>query len=189
MAPNRYSILPMVYTEYMIIARATQIGNPLIRKKAKPVRPVVSARTKKIVRDLTDSMRYHGLVGMAAPQIGIGLRIFVSEARKTATRNPKKEDGLRVFINPKIIHVSKKKVSDYEGCGSVAHAGLFGLVARPAGVTVSAFDLAGKKYTLVAKGLLARIIQHEMDHLNGVVFLDRMKDMKTIRTREEFVRK
>jgi len=172
----------------MIIKRATQIGNPIIRRKSKlvSVKDIVSPGTKKVARDLIDSMRYLGLVGMAAPQIGINTRIFVSEVRKTETRNPHKADGVRVFINPKIVKRSKKNALDYEGCGSVAHAGLFAQVPRAAQVTVQAFDLRGKKFTLKASGLLARIVQHEIDHLDGIVFLDRVKNTKTLKARDEF---
>lgn len=173
----------------MIVKYATQIGAPVIRAKAKPVRSPTSLRTKKIVRDLIDSMRYHGLVGMAAPQIGIGLRVFVTEPRRTKVRRAGDSDDVRVFINPKIVRYSKKKRVGGEGCGSVARAGLFGMVPRSESVTVTALDAKGKKFVLTAKGLLAAIIQHETDHLNGVVFLDRLPSMESLMSREEYVKK
>jgi peptide deformylase len=173
----------------MIIKSATQIGAPVIRVKAKLVRSATSSQTKKIVRDLIDSMRYQGLVGMAAPQIGIGLRVFVSELRETNVRRVGETDAVRVFINPTIIHRSKKKRVGGEGCGSVAHAGLFGMVQRSANVIVTALNTKGEKFTLTAKGLLAAVIQHEMDHLNGIVFLDRLPDMKSLMGREEYSKK
>jgi len=89
-----------------------------------------------------------------------------------------------VFINPRIVTMSQKQAIDYEGCGSVAHGGLFGAVRRPYAVTVSAYGTNGKKFTLRVEGLLARIVQHETDHLNGMVFLDRMKDMGSLIDRE-----
>lgn len=144
---------------------------------------------KKIVTNLTDSMRHHELVGMAAPQIGVNLRIFVTEVRKTKTRIQKETDPLRVFINPKIVKFSKRVVAGYEGCGSVANAGLFGAVKRPAEVVVTAFDQEGKRFKLYGKGLLARIIQHETDHLNGIVFLDRVSDTKSLISREEYIKR
>lgn len=131
-------------------------------------------------------MRYHGLVGMAAPQIDINLRVFVTEVRKTKTRHQKPSDPLRVFINPRIIHFSKKQAVIYEGCGSAARSGLFAAVRRPANVTVEAFNQKGNKFKLNAKGLLARIIQYETDHLDGKVFLDRIYDAKTLMSREEY---
>jgi peptide deformylase len=139
---------------------------------------------------MTDTMRRENLVGIAAPQIGIGQRIFLSEIRKTlARKNVKKPDKLRVFINPVIISRSKKMANGYEGCGSVARGGIFGPVRRSASVTVRAEDAHGKKFTLKASGLLARVIQHEMDHLNGTVFIDLVKDTKTLLGRDEYVKK
>jgi len=173
----------------MIIRNATQVGNTIIRKRSKPIRMVKSAETRKLVKNLTDSMRYHDLVGMAAPQIGVNLRVFVTEVRKTKTRNPKLVDPLRVFINPRIVRFSNKKALIWEGCGSVARSNLFSIVRRPAEVTVVALDQKGNKFRLSAKGLLARIIQHETDHLDGKVFLDRISDTKTLMSREEYVKK
>jgi peptide deformylase len=170
----------------VVIKHTTQIGNPMIRRKARRASPT-SKITRRITRDLIDSMRYHGLVGMAAPQIGISQRIFVSEIRKTKTRKQRGADPVRVFINPRIISYSRKQVFGYEGCGSVANSGLFGSVRRSQSVVVEAFDEKGKKFKLRASGLLARIIQHEIDHLDGKVFLDRLSDMKSVMSREEYL--
>ncbi len=172
----------------MIIRHTSQIGEPVIRKKALRVKDVQSVKTKKMVRDLIDSMRYHQLVGMAAPQIGISAQIFVTEIRKTETRkNPKQLDHLRVFINPRIIHVSKKQETDYEGCGSVADAQLFAPVQRPNMVTIEALNEYGEVFILEAKGLLARVIQHEFDHLQGKVFLDRVRVTTAILDRQNYI--
>lgn len=166
----------------MVIKNVIQAGNPIIRKRSKPVKVINSAKVKKLITDLVDSMRHYSLVGMAAPQIGVNSRIFVAEIRKTKTRNPKVADQLRIFINPKIISFSKKKVWGWEGCGSVAHSDLFALVKRPAEITVVAFDGDGNKFKLKAKGLLARIVQHETDHLDGIIFLDRDINFKSLRS-------
>lgn len=172
----------------MVIKKATQVGNPIIRTKSKAV-SVFSKKNKVVVRNLIDSMRYHGLVGMAAPQIGINKRIFVTEIRKTKFRRQNDLDVVRIFINPKILNASRKKLFGYEGCGSVAAGGLFGNVKRPQSVIVEAFNDKGKKFKLRASGLLARIIQHENDHLEGKVFLDRLSDMKSVMSREEYLRR
>src|SRR5688572_2661589 len=112
----------------MIIKEATQIGNKVIRSKAREITKQKSKSVQKIIADLIDSMRHHELVGMAAPQIGKDIRVFVTEIRETKLRKgqtKKNVDPLRVFINPRIISFSKVKKSDWEGCGSVASAGLF----------------------------------------------------------------
>lgn len=171
----------------MSVVPTTQVGSKVIRSVAKPVK--ISPKIQRVIDDLTDSMRSAELVGMAAPQIGLGVRVFVTEIRKTKFRKDLKDvDPLRVYINPRIVKKGKKIVSGLEGCGSVAHGGLFAAVPRAHEVTVSAYDQNGFPFTLTAKGLLARVIQHEMDHLDGTVFLDRVKDMKTALSSDEFVK-
>jgi len=152
------------------------------------VRAIGSTQTKRVVKNLVDSMRYHELVGMAAPQIGEALRIFVTEVTKTKFRTPLELDGLRVFINPRIVELSKSRSADYEGCGSVADAGIFAKVTRPMSVVVEALDKEGKKFRLKARGLLARIVQHEMDHLDGKIFLDRPYEPRSLKSRAEYIK-
>jgi peptide deformylase len=172
----------------MSVKPTSQIGSRVIRTRARAVLKINSRETQKTIKDLVDSMRHHNLVGMAAPQIGKGLRIFVTEIRQTTYRkNLSEEDAVRVFINPRLVEKSKRQVSGYEGCGSVASALLFGPVKRPRTVTVSAQDATGQRFQLKATGLLARAIQHETDHLNGIVFLDRVTDTRKLLGREEYV--
>lgn len=169
-----------------MIQKAIQIGNAIVRAKSKPVNDFKAA--KKIVKDLTDSMRHYSLVGMAAPQIGINVRIFISEIRPTQARRGKTLDPLRVFINPKIVERSSAETVLYEGCGSVDYGLLFGPVKRPSEVTVRAYGLDGKPFSITATGLLAKILQHEIDHLDGILCIDRFQDTKKIMHREEFVK-
>lgn len=169
----------------MAIKKISQVGEAVIRAKAKPINLKDRVGIKKLIKDLHDSMLATSLVGIAAPQIGVGLQIFVSEVRKTKTRKPKDLDGFRVFINPKIIKKSVKHSILEEGCGSVSHATLFGPVKRPAEVEVKALDENLQPFTLKAKGLLAKIIQHEYDHLQGVVILDKFTDTRKCWVREK----
>lgn len=169
-------------------SKVVQLGNKVIRAKAKKVGNVHSPEVKRIIHDLISLMREQNLVGMAAPQIGEGVRIFVSEIRSTTYRkNIAKLDELRIFINPEIITHSKQKSVSYEGCGSVAEAGLFGPVSRYERITVNALNIDGESFTLETSGLLARIIQHEIDHLDGTVFLDRVTDTKKLMGRQEYI--
>lgn len=168
--------------------KAVQLGNRVIRAKAKKVSDFHDSKVKQVIRDLTVSMREQNLVGMAAPQIGEGMRIFVSEIRATTYRkNIAKPNELRIFINPEIIAHSRRTVVSYEGCGSVAEAMLFGPVSRSEKVTVRALGADGNEFTLEASGLLARIIQHEIDHLDGIVFLDKVTDTKKLMGRQEYI--
>lgn len=172
----------------MSIKKTVQIGNKIIRGKAVLVKDVSSTKVQKIIEDLVDSMRHDNLVGMAAPQIGKDYRIFVSEIRKTTYRkNISKIDSLKIFINPKITWRSQKQVDGYEGCGSVVSAQLFGKVRRSEGVECKAMDEKGKPFTIKASGLLARIIQHELDHLNGIVFIDRISDTITLLDKQSYI--
>lgn len=156
---------------------------------SKPVKDINSKDAKKVIRDLVDSMRYHELVGIAASQIGYKLRIFVTEVRKTPTRDPKFIDKLRVYINPKISWFSKKQVIIYEGCGSVAYAKLYGPVRRPEQVVIEALGRNGKIFKLKADELLARVIQHEYDHLDGIEFTEKITDIRKIMSKEEYLKR
>lgn len=172
----------------MSIKQTTQIGDKIIRQKAILVKNVLAIEVKQTIKDLIDSMRHDNLVGMAAPQIGKKWRIFVSEIRTTTYRkNIAKLDSLRVFINPKIIWQSKKFSIGYEGCGSVASAQLFGAVRRPHSIICQALDSKGVVFKIKATGLLARIIQHEIDHLNGIVFIDKVHDTRSLISKQAYI--
>jgi peptide deformylase len=179
----------LIYTEIiMILKQVTQVGNPVIRTRSSSVNDALSKETKTIIKNLTDSMRHHELVGMAAPQIGKLLRIFVTEIRKTKIRKGSdiRPDPLRVFINPVIVSYSKKVINDWEGCGSVAFSCLFAKVRRAQSLTIEAIDEKGVLRMCKATGLLARIIQHEIDHLDGIVFTDRA-DCATYTSKNEYL--
>jgi peptide deformylase len=172
-----------------MIRKTVQIGNKVIRAGGHDVteRAIRSQKIKRLIRDMVDTMRHDNLIGIAAPQIGVGLNVFITEVRKTRVRTSvKKDDALRIFINPKILSLSKKQTVLIEGCGSVANAALFGPVRRPAKVTVKAFDADGKLFKLVADGLLAKAIQHEYDHLRGVLCIDKFISTKKIVHRDEY---
>ena len=171
----------------MTVTKTVQAGNPIIHTKSEDVTDYSSAETKRIITDLIDTMRAEDLVGMAAPQIGENVRIFVTEVRETEYRK-EGTDKLRVFINPKILSISEKLSSGYEGCGSVASAQFFGPVERPEEITVEAINENGETFTHTADGLLARVIQHEIDHLDGILFPQKITDMKKVMSKEEYVK-
>jgi peptide deformylase len=133
-----------------------------LRQKAKWVKDI-NMDIKKTVRDMIDTMQAEKGVGLACPQIGLALRIFVTQAEG---------DGARAFINPTIIWTSQEQVKYEEGCLSLP--GIYADVTRPAGVKVQAWNEEGRAFTLEASGMLARVIQHEYDHLEGVLFVDRI---------------
>lgn len=160
----------------MIIKELPQIGNPSLREVSKEVTNIQSEETQKVLNDLIETFKSSSLVGMAAPQIGENIRIFLSEIRITKNRTPEETSELTIYINPKITYASQESEIGYEGCGSVVESNLFGPVERAKTVTVEAYDVHGEKFTVTASGLLARIIQHEYDHLEGILFTDRVAD-------------
>ena len=146
-----------------------------------------SPELKRVVVDLVDSMRTNELIGMAAPQIGENWRVFVTEPRETKTRTGNQIDELRVYINPTITNFSKEKVLIWEGCGSYKRATCFGPVERPKEITVQASDLNGKRFSLTCDGILARVIQHEYDHLDGIEFVERMDNIENLKDKEYYL--
>ena len=169
----------------MIIKEIIQIGNPILSRKSVTVVDIKSKESKRVIKNLIDSVHYHNLLGIAASQIGEKLKMFVTEVRKTSYRNLEK-DTLRVYINPKIIWSSKKQVIIYEGCGSVAYAKLFAPVKRPENIIIEAYNEKGDSFTLKASGMLSRVIQHEYDHLSGIEFTEKITDMRKIMSSEEY---
>ena len=169
----------------MIIKEIIQIGNPILSRPSKFVTKIDTDETQRVITNLVDSMRHHDLIGMAASQIGEKLRIFVTEVRKTKYRNLP-ADKLRVYVNAEIIWSSKKQVVIYEGCGSVAYAKLFAPVRRPEKIIIEAYNESGNKLKLKAEGMLARVIQHEYDHLDGIEFTEKITDMRKIMSSEEY---
>ena len=143
--------------------RITKLGEEILRKKAEPVLPEeINDELRSFINEMFDSMIQANGVGLAGPQAGISKRLFVVIAD---------DDIRRVFINPQIISTSSNMTDYEEGCLSIP--GVYEVIKRPEKVTVQAFNEKGKPFTLEADGLLARVIQHENDHLDGVVFIDR----------------
>ena len=172
----------------MIIEDIIQIWNPLLTKKTLKVKDFSSLKTKQTIINLIDTMRASDLIWIAAPQIGVSARIFVTELRDTPLRKQQDKDPLRVFINPQIVWKSKKTCIMYEWCGSVAYSKFFGPVKRPMRIIIEAVDEHGDKVHVKASWLLARVIQHEYDHLDGIVFIEKITDIKQCMSSEEYVR-
>lgn len=164
----------------MTVRRVIQIGDLRLKKKNKIISDFNDKKLTSLILDLKDTMYKAGLVGIAAPQIGVNYSVFVTHPRNTRTRNIGKEDIFRVYINPTITNFSKNQVIIYEGCGSVVKGQLFGPVKRPKEIVIEAFDEKGEKYKITTNGLLSRIIQHEYDHMFGIEFTEKISDYRMI---------
>ncbi|HHW12347.1 MAG TPA: peptide deformylase [Firmicutes bacterium] len=132
--------------------------NPLLRQKAKPVKKITK-RIKKLAQNMLETMYAADGVGLAGPQVGVSERIIVIDVG----------DGPIVLVNPEIVSATGEE-RDVEGCLSIP--GRNGYVTRAAKVKVAGVDLEGRRVELVGEGLLARAFQHEIDHLDGILFID-----------------
>ena len=164
----------------MSVRKVIQAGHPSLKTKNKTLTSFNSPKLKKLIRNLKDTMYKTDLVGIAAPQIAENYMVFVTHPRNTKARKLFKEDICRAYVNPKITKFSKGKIVIYEGCGCVAEGGIFGPVLRSKEITVEAFDESNNKFSLTCDGLLARVIQHEYDHLMGIEFIQKVNDYNKI---------
>ncbi len=136
-----------------------------------------------LVRKMFSTMHAANGVGLAAPQVGRDMSFAVIEARKTKLRPDAAPLAKTVIVNPRIISHSRKMEYDWEGCLSLES--VRGLVPRYKEITVECEDASGKKILRKLKGYHARVFQHEIDHLNGILYVDRMDDMRTLVTQKE----
>ncbi|MEK7079556.1 MAG: peptide deformylase [Patescibacteria group bacterium] len=164
----------------MAVRTIIEIGHRVLKLKNKPITDFHSLLLKKLIKDLKDTMVKVDLIGIAAPQIGENYHVFLTQPRKTNARKLEKGDILRVYINPKITFKSKETNLIYEGCGCVPHSSIFGPVIRPREIEVEAYDVSGQKFRLRCDGILARVIQHEYDHLQGIEFLEKISENRKI---------
>ncbi|MBX9687856.1 MAG: peptide deformylase [Candidatus Obscuribacterales bacterium] len=165
-------------------AQIEHIGSPIIRAHAQRIGSLVHAA--KIVEILVNKLNELEGAGLAAPQIGLPYRVFVLQVRKTDMFPEREESPLYTMINPEIEILSTEELMDYEGCFSVP--GYAGLVPRYKSLKATWSDPDGNERKEIFEGYRARVIQHELDHLNGMVYLDRMKDMLSFSTRENYMR-
>ena len=165
---NRDRWIALLDNSYMAILTVLCYPDPRLHKVAKPVEQV-DARIKKIVADMADTMYDAPGVGLAATQVDIHERIVVIDVSD-------EQNELRVFINPEITWASSAKKSWREGCLSVPE--FYDEVERPAQIKVKALDLEGKTFEIEADGLLAVCLQHELDHLQGKVFVEYLSLLK-----------
>jgi peptide deformylase len=169
----------------MAILKVARMGHPVLRAKARSLdkSDIKSAAIQRLIDDLIDTMvEYHG-IGLAAPQVHESVRIFV--AALDAAEDGEEAEPV-VLINPEIAIVGSDIVDDWEGCLSIPD--IRGRVPRAREIQLRAFDRKGDRIELHAHDFPARVIQHETDHLDGVLFFDRMRSLETLTFLDEYSR-
>lgn len=168
----------------MAVQRILQVGHPLLRIRAEEVPADALDQVQTLIDDLIETMRAAHGAGLAATQIGVAQRVCVIEVSENPRYPYKPPIPLTVLINPKIEVLGDERFANYEGCLSVPN--IRGIVRRPTHIRVRALDRNGAEIDKVVRGLSAGTFQHEVDHLDGTLFLDRVEDSRTLCTWETF---
>jgi peptide deformylase len=164
----------------MAILKVARLGHPVLRKVAQPVPPheIASPEIQRFIDDMVETMREYNGVGLAATQVHTQKQIAVIEVLD----NPRYPDApdvpLTVVINPQVTFLTEETEEGWEGCLSIPD--MRGMVPRYTALRLKAYDRTGATIDVMAKDFFARVIQHETDHLNGLVYLDRMKSLSTL---------
>ena len=154
------------------------MGHPALREKSKPVERFGTPELRALLEDMKDTMAAKDGAGLAAPQIGVSQRLVIFGV----DHNPRYPDAepvpFTVLANPKIVLLTREIEEDWEGCLSVP--GLRGVVPRYTRLRYSGFDIEGNPFERVADGFHARVVQHECDHLDGILYPQRMTDLSKL---------
>ena len=175
----------------MAILKVSRLGHPVLRTVAKPIDPasIKSPAVQRLIDDMFDTMREYSGIGLAAPQVHESVRVFVAGIRPRPIGSEVTDDQempLMALVNPEITLVGASGDLGWEGCLSIPD--IRGRVPRAPVVKVKAFDRTGQAIAFTAKGFPARVIQHEHDHLDGILFFDRMESFESLSYLEEYDR-
>jgi peptide deformylase len=161
------------------------MGHPVLRQKCKPIDPnhITGSEIQQLIRDMFATMVEYGGVGLAAPQVYEPVRLVIAGGEEDDEGHPR----LRVLINPEIsVADPDDKIGMYEGCLSIPD--LRGYVERPAAVHVEAYNERGEKIAIDLEGFSAVVLQHECDHLDGILYIDRIEDTSQLGFEREVAR-
>jgi len=160
------------------------IGEEVLKQKAKRILKKDIIHKRELIRKMTDLMRESNGLGIAAPQVGVSEQIVVIEIGENPNYPNLVKLPLTVMINPEITPIGEEKSDGYEGCLSVPE--IRGVVARYKKISVEYTDESGEMHTKEFEDLQARVVQHEVDHLDGIVFIERVHNPKTFITYENY---
>ena len=172
----------------MSIREIVKMGNPVLREVAEDfsVEEIKSTETKDLLEDMWDSLEAAGGIGLAAPQIGISKQLAIIKLSSESDRYPDMEDSeTYVIFNPKISIIDDNEQGFWEGCLSIP--GLRGYVERPRKIRVDFLDENAVQKSIEIENFLATVFQHEIDHLYGTLYVEKMKDITTLTFEEEMV--
>jgi peptide deformylase len=159
----------------MPVREVLRMGHPVLRQRAKPVEAFGTPELRELVADMTETMKAKNGAGLAAPQIGVSQRVVIFGV----AANPRYPDAeavpFTVLVNPKLVMLTREVEEDWEGCLSVP--GLRGIVPRYTRLRYAGFDAEGNPIEREAEGFHARVVQHECDHLDGILYPQRMTDL------------
>jgi peptide deformylase len=172
----------------MTVRLIATVGHPILREWAQPISPdeLATPATQALIDDLVETMRYYDGAGLAAPQVMAPRRIAVVEVHANKRYPYKPDIPLTVLVNPEIEQLTEETFDNNEGCLSVP--GLRGITHRFVEIGLRALDARGRPWEREVKGLSAVTFQHEVDHLNGTLFVDRVDDPTTFTTWEQYDR-
>ena len=164
----------------MAILKVARLGHPVLREPARPVPPeqIRTPEIQRFIDDMIETMREYDGAGLAANQVHALRQIAVIEVQKNPRYPDAPEVPLTVVINPVVTALTEEREDGWEGCLSVPD--MRGVVPRYTSVRLECLDREGQRVDVVAKDFFARVIQHETDHLNGIVYVDRIVDMRTL---------
>lgn len=168
----------------MSILKVAHMGHPVLRERAEPLDKKLyrSPLFQQLIDDMIDTMHEYQGVGLAAPQVHEGVRLFVG----LLEADPGPKSAAIVAINPEIVPNADAREEGWEGCLSIP--GIRGMVPRYVDITLKALDRDGRPFEMQLKKFAARVAQHETDHLDGVLFFDRMTSMASLTYLEEYSR-
>lgn len=160
-------------------------GDPILRKKCPPV-VNFDDNLKRLIKDMEETVISHDGLGLAAPQVKHSLAVFITNVPQNETEDDWSNCKIIHFINPKILEYSEEEWARGEGCLSIP--GIYSQIWRPLRIKVKAYDIDGNEFTNEYSGLQARAIMHENDHINGVLFIDRVKGKEKTEIEKELKR-
>ncbi len=172
----------------MSILKVAHMGHPVLREKAKPIEraAIATPSVQQLIDDMIETMReYHG-IGLAAPQVHESVRIFVAGLEKEDPLTGETEIVPIAVVNPEITALGRDLVEDWEGCLSIPD--IRGKVPRNRRIRLRGFGRDGEALDMELEDFQARVFQHENDHLNGILFFDRMKSFETLAFLDEYSR-